>query len=225
MIYVTGDTHGNIDIGKFSMRRFPEQKEMTKDDYMIVCGDFGLIWNGDKQDLYLRNELSNRNFTTLFVDGNHENHHMLNEYPVKEWNGGLIHEITPSIFHLMRGQVFTIDGKKFFTMGGARSHDVIYRRYGVSWWPEEMPSPYEYALAINNIALNGRRVDYVISHAGPTSIIKQMNELFEPDELSDFLNSIKHTVSYDHWYFGHYHMNYHADEKHTCLYHRIERIV
>lgn len=43
MIYVTGDTHANLDIGKLSSRRFKEQKEMSKDDYLIVCGDFGLV--------------------------------------------------------------------------------------------------------------------------------------------------------------------------------------
>lgn len=225
MIYVTGDTHGEIDIGKLNKRRFPEQEEMTKDDYMIVCGDFGLIWDGSKRDQYLQKELSARNFTTLFVDGNHENFDMLNEYPVKEWNGGLIHEITPSIFHLMRGQVFTIEGKKFFTMGGAKSIDRAYRKEGVSWWPEEMPCNGEYLEALGNLELNGNRVDYIISHAAPTSVIKQMSEQFEGDVLTEFLNIVKNTASYEHWYFGHYHLRFHVDEKHTCLYNGIERII
>ncbi len=41
MIYVTGDTHIPIDIGKLSEDRFAEQCCMTKDDYLIICGDFG----------------------------------------------------------------------------------------------------------------------------------------------------------------------------------------
>lgn len=41
MIYITGDTHIPIDIGKLSTSRFPKQKSLTKDDYVIVCGDFG----------------------------------------------------------------------------------------------------------------------------------------------------------------------------------------
>ena len=36
-IYITGDGHG--DYRRFSMKRFPEQKEMTKDDCVIICGD------------------------------------------------------------------------------------------------------------------------------------------------------------------------------------------
>lgn len=38
MIYITGDTHGALDIGKLNTKKFPEQKQMTKDDFVIVCG-------------------------------------------------------------------------------------------------------------------------------------------------------------------------------------------
>ena len=38
-IYITGDTHQNIDIGKFTTKRFPIQKELDKSDIMIICGD------------------------------------------------------------------------------------------------------------------------------------------------------------------------------------------
>lgn len=38
MIYATGDLHGNV--LRFQPQYFPEQAEMTKDDYMIVCGDY-----------------------------------------------------------------------------------------------------------------------------------------------------------------------------------------
>ena len=43
MIYVTGDCHA--DFTKFNTKIFPEQYEMTKDDYVIICGDFGGVWN------------------------------------------------------------------------------------------------------------------------------------------------------------------------------------
>ena len=48
MIYATGDLHGNS--LRFQPQYFPEQASMTKDDYMIVCGDFGCVWNGDRSD-------------------------------------------------------------------------------------------------------------------------------------------------------------------------------
>ena len=38
MIYATGDTHGNFQ--RFAPEHFPEQAGMTKEDYMIICGDY-----------------------------------------------------------------------------------------------------------------------------------------------------------------------------------------
>ena len=126
MIYITGDTHGDFK-RRFNTDSFPEQKSMTKDDYLIICGDFGGIWD---QETESRNEkywfkwFEERSYTLLFVDGNHENFDRLNSYPVKEWHGGKVHEIRPHILHLMRGQVFLIDDRKIFTFGGAGSHDI-----------------------------------------------------------------------------------------------------
>ena len=49
---------------------------------------------------------------------------MLNALPERLWHGGRIHEVRPHVLHLMRGQVFDIEGYTFFTMGGAASHDI-----------------------------------------------------------------------------------------------------
>ena len=43
MIYITGDCHRDFE--RFNMSIFPEQREMTKEDFVIVCGDFGGVWN------------------------------------------------------------------------------------------------------------------------------------------------------------------------------------
>lgn len=48
MIYATGDTHGNFQ--RFAPEHFPEQAGMTKEDYMIICGDFGGVWDGGKKE-------------------------------------------------------------------------------------------------------------------------------------------------------------------------------
>ena len=47
MVFVTGDCHG--DFRKFNERFFPIQNELTRDDIMIICGDFG-IWNDDASE-------------------------------------------------------------------------------------------------------------------------------------------------------------------------------
>lgn len=124
MIYVTGDIHG--DVSRFSKKKFPEQKELTKDDIVIVLGDFGVIWWGDedKEEKYNLDILENKPFTVAFIDGNHENFDRLGSFPSVEWHGGYAHQIRSNIYHLMRAQVYTIEDKTFFTFGGAASHDI-----------------------------------------------------------------------------------------------------
>lgn len=161
-IYVTGDTHGAKQYGfcsvdgfmhRLNIDSFPEQKMMTKDDYVVICGDFGGVWDfkGESpEEKYNLDWLESRNFTTLFVPGNHENYdrlvgindkkaldswifkglsdvkknRILNGYPQKEWHGGIVREIRSSVLMLERGYVFDIDGCKCFAFGGARSHDI-----------------------------------------------------------------------------------------------------
>ena len=48
----------------------------------------------------------------------------LNSFPVTMWHGGKVHKVGNSVIHLMRGQVFRIAEKTFFTFGGAASHDI-----------------------------------------------------------------------------------------------------
>lgn len=125
MIYVTGDTHA--DFKRFSTKAFPEQKEMTRHDYVIICGDFGGIWSYEKssnEETYWLDWLSGKSFTLLFVDGNHENFDRLYQFPVVDFHGGKAHQIRDNIYHLMRGYVFSLHGKTFFAFGGASSHDI-----------------------------------------------------------------------------------------------------
>lgn len=64
MIYVTGDTHGVIDIGKLDSKNFPEGKNLTKNDYVIICGDFGFVWNNDNEDKYWQKWLARKPSST-----------------------------------------------------------------------------------------------------------------------------------------------------------------
>ena len=211
-IYITGDTHGTEDWEKLNTRNFPEQKLMDPSrDYLIVVGDFGGIWDGANQDEYIIKTYNKRNFTTLFIDGNHENHDLLDEYPVEEWHGGKVHKISDRVIHLVRGQVFDIDGITFFTMGGAESTDKQYRKEGESWWAREMPSAEEYEEAVKNLEAHGNKVDIVLTHCAPEKTVADLKMpgfyVRAQNELTDFLDKIAATVNYEHWVFGHYHMD------------------
>ncbi|MDO5132881.1 MAG: metallophosphoesterase family protein [Eubacteriales bacterium] len=256
MIYLTGDTHA--DFRRFSTRIFPEQKNMTKEDYVIILGDFGGIWSGDPQDRteqYWLDWFEDKSFTTLFLDGNHENYDRLDTYPVREWNGGKVQEIRPSILHLMRGQVFRLAGKSFFVFGGAGSHDIAdgifeaddpelrrlqrlkakghpyyqnrqYRVNHVSWWEREMPSEDEMQEGRENLEAAGWTVDYVLTHCLPGSLHLEIGDgNYKPDSLTDYLEKIRSRCRYRCWFCGHYHWDHNISEREKILYNQITRIV
>ena len=112
MVFVTGDTHG--DPHRLSKNLL---KCLNEGDTLIVCGDFGFIWDKSKAEQKILKALSKRKYNICFIDGTHENFDLLNAYPLTIWNGGKVHQISDNIFHLMRGQIFEIDGLKIFTMG------------------------------------------------------------------------------------------------------------
>ena len=98
-IFVTGDIHASYDIAKLSESCF-DTAGLTKDDYVIICGDFGLVWNNSASEQYWLRWLDARPFTTLFVDGNHEGFSLLNSLPETTWNGGAVHQVATSVLHL-----------------------------------------------------------------------------------------------------------------------------
>lgn len=204
MIYITGDTHG-------SHKRIEQIKESTicEGDILIICGDFGYVFGDTIAEAKYLDELEKLSFEICFIDGNHENFHALYQYPVEKWNGGFVHRIRRNIRHLMRGQLFYIEGKSFFTFGGAYSIDRYLRQEGVSYWEEELPSNEEYHIATDTIQKNDMRVDYILTHTVPTSMIYRMN--MRPDrhdmELTGFLEWLINEVSFKHWYSGHWHID------------------
>lgn len=243
-IFITGDTHG--DFTRFRPALFSQQLRLTKEDYVIICGDFGGVWDNGPEDQYWLDWLEGRPFTTLFADGNHENFDLLSAYPAEPWQGGLVQRVRPSVLHLMRGQIYTLQGLTFFVMGGASSHDIAggilspddpdlkrkHRRLllqGVphrinhqTWWQEELPGAAEYQTARDNLERHGWAVDCVVTHCAPTSIQAElMGDRCRPDALTDFLEEISRRCQYKFWFFGHYHHYQTVGKKFSLLYEEI----
>lgn len=225
MIYITGDLHGAAEHGRnrLSFHSWPLGRELTRDDVVIVAGDFGYVWGGGNTDAYWLKWLEGRPWTTCFVDGNHENHGLLAVMPEREWCGGHVHEVRPHVLHLMRGQVFDIDGISVFTMGGASSHDRAWRTEGESWWPEELPSDAEREEARASLDSRGWNVDYVITHEAPLDIADDLcwecNRPFDGgDAHQAFLQEVDGKLSYRTWFFGHYHDDEWRDDRHRLIY-------
>ena len=253
MIYVTGDCHG--DFRRFNTEIFPEQREMTKEDFVIVCGDFG-IWHDTKEERYWLDWLNDKPFTTLFVDGNHSNFDRLNsnEFETTDFHGGKVQKIRESILHLKRGYVFELCGKTFWAFGGASSHDIAdgildranflsdpqfirtvkdwqkrgkqFRVNHVSWWKEEIPSEEEMAFGLQTLQRHNNKVDFIITHCCPQHIASVFsNGIYKADDLTRYFNIISETVGFQKWFFGHYHDNRNIMSKFVMLYEQIVRCV
>lgn len=246
MIYVTGDCHG--DYSRFEMESFPEQEEMDRYDYVIVAGDFG-FWSDSVYEKQRLDWLEGRNFTTLWVDGNHENYDLLKKIPVVDWNGGKVQFIRPHVIHLMRGQMYTLQGRKIFTFGGARSTDIVdgilepeqedfqeryheltkqnalFRVKHESWWEEELPSEQEMEVGRRTLDKHGKQCDYIITHCAPTSMQAYYSAgRFQTDELTDYLEEIYKTCQYQKWICGHYHDEEMLMDGFEIIYRKIMRI-
>ncbi len=218
---VTGDTHGEQ--GRF----YEILSQAKRDDIIIVTGDFGYLFYNQITEYIFLNKMASEPYTICFCDGNHENFPAIYRYPCEEWNGGKVHRIRDNVFHLMRGQVFTIEGKKIFTMGGAYSIDRYMRTEHVSWWKEEIPCNEEYKEAVENLKANNFSVDYIISHTAPREIIRKMGE--NPDfakdsELTGFLEWVMYETEYKQWFFGHWHRDEQIDEKHRAVWFDLIRV-
>lgn len=226
MLFVTGDTHIPIDVRKLNKKNFSAQATLTKNDYVIICGDFGGVWDNSKSDQWWLDWLDSRSFSVLFVDGNHENFDLLNAYPIESWSGGKIHRIRDSVIHLMRGQVYDLEGLKIFTFGGAASKDKQYRKEGKSWWSQEIASVEEQQEAMDNMEAHNWKVDYVFTHTCARSIVDefiQMKEITRQcyDPTEDFLEIIINKLTYTHWYFGHWHEDMSFTTAHTLVYKKV----
>jgi len=209
LIYVTGDTHG--DINRF---KDPAMKKIKSSDTLIVCGDFGFIWDGSRKEQSVLKKLASKNFTIAFVDGCHENFELLESLPVTEWNGGKVHMVAPNIVHLMRGQIYTIEGKQIFAFGGGHSQDYEFRREGDMWWERERPSHDEIREAIRNLAEYGNAVDFIITHEPPASLKDCLNvDVLQRLEVHAFFEDIIKTCSYKKWFFGKCHIDKHIPIK------------
>jgi DNA repair exonuclease SbcCD nuclease subunit len=150
----------------------------------------------------------------------------------------------------MRGQVFDdVDGVSLFAFGGARSQDIQggildihdpdfkakqrflesirrpYRIDRVSWWREEMATEEEMKEGRENLASHKNSVDFIITHccASSTQALLSGGQ-YRPDAMTTYLEEIRQTVKFKHWFFGHYHEDRSINAKEHLLFEQIVRI-
>ena len=211
MIFLTGDTHGVLEIGRLGPENFPAGQNLNRKDLVIILGDFGLFWSDPPrpEELKALENLENYPWTTLFLDGNHENFPLLKGLPEEERFGAPAGIVSSHVFHLKRGYVYTLQNRQCFVFGGARSVDRKRRRAGVSWWREEIPTEEEFRRGLDSLEAADWKVDWILTHTAPNNILEKTNLLkyLADDPVSAYLDEIIREVRYGRWFCGHLHLN------------------
>ncbi len=220
MVYITGDMHGD------EKRLYDAQwRKLKKGDTLIVLGDFGFMWNGDRREREALEYLGSRKFNVVFLDGTHENFEQLMKCRETVWHGGHVRRVCGNLFNLMRGQIFNIEGYRIFTFGGGESADRDIRNEQGGWWREEMPTAEEFRIGAQNLDENDCKVDYILTHE-PPQLIKSAMQLRAGTEqrvskLNGFLEEVSRTCEYRHWYFGSMHEDRTLTPKFTSVFEKI----
>lgn len=217
MIYITGDTHGET--VRFDSSR---ARKLKRDDTIIVCGDFGFIWEGGEKEQKILKKLGDKKYNILFVDGTHENFDLLNQYPVSEWNGGKVRHICGNLYYLMRGQVFTLEGYRIFTMGGGESAEKQIRMEAGTWWECELPNIDEMKEAVANLRAVDMKVDFIVTHEPPPRVLYHSGTAAEnTNQLEAFFEQVVRQVEYDKWFFGALHIDRKITAKNFAVFNEI----
>ena len=213
MIFITGDIHG--DLSRF---KAPELKKLRKNDALLICGDFGFIWDGSKEERKLLKKIGKLPYNVLFVEGSHENYDLLEQYEVSEWCGGKTRQISGRLRQLMRGQVFEIAERTVFTFGGGQSDDSFDLIQGRNWWAREIPSEEELQEGIKNLERSGNKVDLVITYEPPSKLHDFIDNSGDRNHINTYLNDIYERIDFGGWFFGKLHINKLIPPKYHAVY-------
>lgn len=224
-LFLTGDTHQGVDIGKFSNSRFKEGQNLDKSDIVVILGDAGFVWSYGQaafsSEKYWREWLSNKPWTTFCIKGNHENWDLIETFPIVEFGGAPARKITDSIYYAESSCVYNLNGRKCLCINGAESTDKEFRVAGTSWWAQEVISQERIDKAKESIKSYNNTVDYVLSHTGGEEVCKSFG--FNPTISDTRLTELLSICNYKKHYCGHYHENKIVD-KSRVLYNDIIEI-
>lgn len=232
-LFVTWDTHGNAcdELSRFKAKNFAIGASLDKSDIVVILWDFGFIFHGIMSEKTHKDLiwLWEQNWTTVFIDGNHENFDLLNRFEEVDMFWGKVWILSyeykwtryePGITHLKRWQVLDILWRKIFIMWGATSIDKGSRQAYISWWPQEIPDSYEFRKWFEALDSVGGIVDYVFTHTCPENKLDMifwdgfaLNNCY----VGKYLNTVSESIEFNHWYFWHFHRDLSLG-KYTCVY-------
>ncbi len=211
MIHFISDLHGGKDMGQFE----EYINTATAEDLLIILGDIELNFQDTDENRRFTEYFLSINKPIAIVDGNHENHPYMRSFPEDTMYGAPVYRLSDSIVYLKRGNVYTIEGKTFFVMGGCKS-SAKWFEMGLAYDFED-PSPEEIAFGIKTLNSFGNKVDFILTHKYKNG----EGEIAPENSLQYLTNYIDKNVSFTNWYSGHWHKAVKLDDLHTVIYNQI----
>ena len=218
MVFFTGDIHGN----DRNITRFVNKVSPKSSDTIVLLGDVGANYYGNRRDVRLKERLNSLGIQLLCIHGNHEMRPTsVPGYRDQEWNGGIVRVQPeyPNLLFAKDGEIYDIEGLKYLVIGGAYSVDKYYRlRLGYSWWSDEQPSDEIKASVEEQIRT--KDFDIILSHTCPFKyeptemFISGIDQSSIDDTTERWLDTIENSIDYLAWFCGHWHTNKRIDKMH-----------
>lgn len=156
---ITGDWHRN---GPWAVQTIDEAAARGART-IVVCGDVGLLWPGDREFTRKLEQACQRAGTVVCaLDGNHDAHAALRALPVGPEGFARVDQ---HLWYVTRGARWAWGGRQFGALGGAYSVDHRKRREGVNLWADlEEVTPADVEL------LGAEPLDVLLSHEAPLGV-------------------------------------------------------
>ncbi len=215
MIYITGDTYGDIN-------RFRRPKVRLKQgDTVIVCGNFGFFCDNDQLAQKSLKKLSKKKYTVAFLQGAIDDITAFSAYETVDFHGGKAIKVYENIYFLPQGEVYEIESKKLFCFGGGENMD--YPGYSEEFYNASLLSDAIKQKAKDNLAKYDNHVDYFITHDAPSKlriIMKQRKSKDMPvcTAFHRFLDELWEQNKFDGWFFGKYKETHTVFPIYHCVY-------
>lgn len=221
-VYITGDPHGS----SARIAVFCSERNLSKDDIIVLLGDVGANYFLDHRDLPIKETLNALGPSVLAIHGNHEARpwHMVG-CATKVWNGGLVYyqKEYPNILYAKDGEIYHLEGYNCMAIGGAFSVDAQLRllRGWRTFADEEQPSKEIKAYVEEQ--LRKHAVDIIFSHTCPAKytpiecFLPGIDQRRVDTSTEDWLDIIEESISYEAWFCGHWHTNKRIDKLHFLL--------
>jgi len=194
-------------------------KKVKKGDTLLVCGDFGFVWNGGVPEEAALKKLQKLPYTVAFIDGQYENFERLNAFPAEDWNGAPARKVADNIIYLQRGEIYRIEDERYFAFGGGESPDAGVREE-MQLDAAALPTAEEMQAGAANLKAQG--ADYILTYE-PSGRARSFmsNRLAKLTGMNVYFSTLEDTAPYKRWFFGCLHQDKHVSGKHEALFQRV----